>query len=92
MGGRGPALLLGHLMKSSKKELKQCFLALHAAKKGVAPNNGFMRQLQKLERDLFGGSSLPVGMFADDWGFGCLELLMMVAEEEEAVRKSMVTI
>lgn len=65
---RSCALTIAYLMKYRKVNLKQSLLYLKEKREETDPNNGFMRQLQELEIELFGKSSVDSFLFEDDWG------------------------
>lgn len=84
---RGPAVVLYYLIKHQKLSLKDAFAGLQRKWKTASPNNGFMRQLLALEKVTHGSTTVDSAYFQDDWGFGVLELLMLLADSKTDEQK-----
>jgi len=79
---RAPTIVLAYLIKSKKYNLASAFMYLKKKRPVINPNNGFMRQLIKLDSTVHGKPSVDIEPFLDDWGFGCY-----VAKEFKTLQK-----
>ena len=60
---RSPTIVAAYLMVRHKMSLKEALGRLVLARPTVSPNAGFLRQLQELERDLYGSVTLDIEEF-----------------------------
>lgn len=57
---RSPTVMAAYLMVRHAMSLKEALGRLILARPTVSPNAGFLRQLQELERDLYGSVTLDI--------------------------------
>ncbi len=92
---RSASLVLSYLMRAEKMNLEQAHSHLIARRSLIKPNDGFMRQLMKLEHDLFEGrftneqqrSTSLLWQFSEPEPPSVEELNRMRLEREESNRK-----
>jgi protein-tyrosine phosphatase len=60
---RSTSIVLAYLMKHEKMALKEAFILVKTQRKGVSPNKGFVKQLLRFEKELFGSNSVDEHQF-----------------------------
>jgi protein-tyrosine phosphatase len=84
---RSPTITIAYLMKCKKMCLKDALLLVKKKRPRIDPNNGFVKQLIRLEKELYNSTSMDESLFEDEWGFGCYTFFIADLKKQQESQK-----